>query len=379
MRASSQQERRWGLGAGALVVVLIVSLIAIGLVVLGSAGSGASQGRAKALFSGQLLWSVFAMGAGAVAWRFPLKRLERWMPWFLGLSLVLLVSVLVPGLGYKVNGARRWLKLGPLRFQAAEWAKLGYVLGLACYLSYFRRERHSFWYGFFIPCVYICIPFLFIMLQPDFGTAVLYAAVGFTLLFLSGARLLFLLPSVGVGVLLFGLAVLKNPVRLKRITAFLDWESNRLDGAYQLWQGLIGIGSGGLSGVGLGKGRQQLAFLPEAHNDFILAVIGEELGLLGTGFVLLAFLAFFITVCRQLRYAPDCFSYFLVLGMTLFIVYQAAFNIGVVTGCLPTKGIGLPFISYGGANRLMLCVFVGFLVQAFLQWRKTPLRRPLEF
>lgn len=368
-----------GIGFNSLFALICIGLIALGLVVLGSAGQGASQGRALALFRGQLVWSFFAILAGYFAWRTPLHKLERWAPWIVAASLLLLVLVLIPGLGYKVNGARRWLKLGPLRFQAAEWAKLGYILGLSCYLSYYRRERKTFWYGFLIPCCYIALPFFLIMLQPDFGTAVLYASVGLTLLFLSGTRLLYLLPCVGLGVSLFGVAVLHNPVRLKRITAFLDWESNRLDGAYQLWQGLIGLGSGGVTGIGLGKGRQQLAFLPEAHNDFILAIIGEELGLIATSLVVLAFLALFLIVCKQLQRAPHCFHYFLALGMTLCIVYQALFNIGVVTGCLPTKGIGLPFISYGGANRLILCVFVGLLLQAFTLWRRTPLRRPLEF
>ncbi len=351
------------------LVFIALGLIALGLVVLGSAGQGASQGRALSLFRGQLLWSCVAIALGALAYACPLERLERFSLWLTGGSLVLLLLVLVPGLGYKVNGARRWLAIGPVRFQAAEWAKLGYAFGLAHLLAYSRRDRKSFLKGFIYPGLFMGLPFVLIMLQPDFGTAVLYAAVGLSVLFLSGARLLYLLPAIFSGISLFAVAVAYNPVRLKRITAFLDWETHKLDGAYQLWQGLIGFGSGGLTGVGLGQGRQQLSFLPEAHNDFILAILGEELGLIATALVVVAFLVLFLIVLKNLPQAPDFFQYCLILSMSLFIVLQALINVGVVTGCLPTKGIGLPFISYGGANRIILCVFIGFIAQALVRWR----------
>ncbi|MFI5205766.1 MAG: FtsW/RodA/SpoVE family cell cycle protein, partial [Candidatus Paceibacterales bacterium] len=176
----------------------------------------------------------------------------------------------------------------------------------------------------------------------------------------------------------FAGAILADPVRLKRITAFLDVEGNKFDSSYQLWQGMLAFAAGGVTGVGLGNGRQQLSFLPEAHNDFIFPVIGEELGLFfSSGVVILYGVIFFLGV-KILRLAPNLFYFSLASGSLLCIIFQALINIGVVTGLLPTKGMSLPFISYGGTNLILVFVLIGVLLNCLRTWSKQPLDESRE-
>ena len=198
------------------------------------------------------------------------------------------------------------------------------------------------------------------------------------MLFLAGVRLKFLIPTALAALALFAVAIYNDPVRLQRITSFLDVEGNRDDTAYQLWQGILAFGAGGLHGVGLGEGRQQLSFLPEAHTDFIFAIVGEEGGLFFTSGVVLLFMTIFFIGVLQLKRAPDLYQYLLVMGALLFITLQALINIGVVTGCLPTKGMSLPFISYGGSNLVLMFVLIGIILNGFRSWEMPALRRQRE-
>ena len=177
------------------------------------------------------------------------------------------------------------------------------------------------------------------------------------MLFLAGVRLKFLIPTAVAALTLFAVAVYHDPVRLKRITSFLDVEANRSDSAYQLWQGILAFGAGGLHGVGLGAGRQQMSFLPEAHTDFIFSIVAEELGFVFTTGVVILYMSLFFIGLLQLKRAPNLYQYLLVMGALLFITLQALINIGVVTGTLPTKGMSLPFISYGGSNLVLMFVW----------------------
>jgi cell division protein FtsW len=197
-------------------------------------------------------------------------------------------------------------------------------------------------------------------------------------LFLVGVRLWYLLPTCFFGVSLFSLAVYLDPVRLRRITSFLDVEANRSDSSYQLWQSILAFGAGGTSGVGLGNGRQQLSYLPEAHTDFILPVIGEELGLWTTLTIAMLFLVLFLCVLLCIRKAPDLFQFTLMMGAVLFITFQALINMGVVTGLLPTKGISLPFISYGGSNLVVMFIMCGIILNCLRVGAASPLLRPRE-
>ncbi|MEQ9823031.1 MAG: putative peptidoglycan glycosyltransferase FtsW [Puniceicoccaceae bacterium] len=282
------------------------------------------------------------------------------------LGMLALLLVLIPGIGVTVNGSRRWLNLGISNVQASELAKVCFVLGMAHYLSTHQRVKSHWFWGFLLPMALIGSFVVAILREPDYGTAALFAAVGVTLLFLWGARLDLLLTSVLGGITVFGFLIYQDPVRWRRITSFLDVEGNKQDGAYQLYQGMLAFGSGGITGVGIGNGRQQLAYLPEAHTDFIMAVIGEELGLLATLSIVMLFAVLFAALLRIAQRTADMFWFLMVVGCGSFIIYQCLFNVGVVTGLLPTKGISLPFISYGGANLLGSFMMLGLIVAA---WR----------
>ena len=188
----------------------------------------------------------------------------------------------------------------------------------------------------------------------------------------------FLIPTGVAAIILFSVAVYNDPVRLQRITSFLDVEGNRSDGSYQLWQGILAFGAGGIEGVRLGAGRQQMAFLPEAHTDFISAIVGEELGLIFTLSVVILFMLLFYIGVLQLKRAPNLYEYLLVMGALLFVTLQALINVGVVTGCLPTKGMSLPFISYGGSNLVFMFILIGIILNGFRAWELPEMPRQRE-
>lgn len=216
--------------------------------------------------------------------------------------------------------------------------------------------------GFVKPCLVVGGICGLIAIEPDLGTTVLCAAVGGVLLFVAGVRHLFVWPLVATGAAGFTVLVMNWENRLRRVLAFLNPEGLKDDASFQLWQGMIGFGVGGVDGAGLGRGMQQQAYLPEAHTDFVFAIVGEELGLRFTLGVVAAFLCIFLVVITNLRRQQDVYRFNICLGATLFIVLQALINMGVVTGCLPTKGMSLPFISYGGTNLVMMFALVGLII-----------------
>ena len=307
-----------------------------------------------------------------------LERIRSFIPIITGAALLLLALVLIPGIGVKVNGAQRWLDLGLMRLQVSEIGKIGLLFCLAHYLAMHRRSLDAWKEGFMYPFSLLGLFVGLIFLEPDYGTAFLCGLVGGVLFFVSGIKLHYLLPSAGLALLLFCIAIVLNPERLSRITSFLDVESNRSDSGYQLWQGIIAFGVGGIEGVGLGSGQQQMSFLPEAHTDFIFSIIGEELGLFFSMGVALLFLALLILVLFQLKYVPNLYQYLLVLGSLLMIEFQALINMGVVTGCLPTKGMSLPFISYGGSNLVLMFILIGVILNCLCHWSKVPLKEARE-
>ena len=347
------------------IIAASLAMAMLGLVMLFSAG--AVKG-AQSLLVKQLIWLGISMVAFLYAAFMDLTWLRN-RSWLLyGLCVISLLMVLVPGLGVKVNGAQRWLGLGPLRVQPSEFSKLGIVLILASYFASNQRDKATLIRGFLLPSAIIGTFCVLIILQPDFGTCFLCGAVAATMMFHSGTSLRWLLPVASLVVGLFSVLVYFDPVRIRRVTSFLDVEANANDSGYQLWQGMLAFGVGGVDGVGLGLGRQQVHFLPEAHTDFIYPVIGEELGLICTFIILLLFLFLFIGSYWRLRSAPRVFEYQLALGAVLFISLQAIINMGVVTGLLPTKGMSLPFISYGGSNLMVTFVFLGWIVNVFRKW-----------
>lgn len=362
---------------GWFLIASVLILTAVGLTVLFSAG-GSSEQFLGSFFTRQLVWLGVALAAGFVAFRLGVDRL-RVLIWPIAVvSLGLLIVVIIPGVGVEVNGARRWIEIGPFRAQSSEFAKIGYVCLIAWYVSKVGRRMNRFVPGFLIP-VLLMIPFLVLLVaEPDLGTTVLYACVGGGLLLAAGTPLKSLLIALCLFLGAVVLLVLDNPERLQRVTSFLALEENRTGGGYQLWQGILGFSVGGFEGAGPGKGRQHLSFLPEAHTDFVFAVVGEELGFIATGSVVLLFCLFTALAISQVKKAPDLFGFTVVFGALLFIVGQTLINMGVVTGLLPTKGMSLPFLSYGGSNLVMMYFLTGIILSTFRDWEAPAIARPLE-
>ncbi len=360
-----------------MIILFAFSLASLGLVMLYSAGRAQNQ-AAEMLLLKQAVWLGLSVAAFLSILLIDLEKLRRYI-WFMVVpALMLLGIVLIPSVGLEVNGARRWLSLGYMNMQVADFAKIAWVFTLAHYLGAIQRERLTFWRGFMGPLAMTGGVTCLVLLQPDYGTAFLYALVAGIMLFMAGVPLKYLIPAALGAIAVFSYAVWQDPVRLERVTAFLDVEGNRDGGAYQLWQGILGFGVGGWDGIGLGQSRQPLAYLPEAHTDFIFPVIGEELGFVFTTSVVLCFAAMTALVLLRLQRAPGLFHFLLVLGCLLLIVLQALFNFGVSTGCLPTKGVSLPLISYGGSNLLATFILLGIICNELLRWNRSPLKTARE-
>lgn len=355
----------------------VIILISLGLSAIYSA-SQSFQDSAFLILRKQLIWLGLSFFACFFVTRIKLEWLRQYALLIYILSVIGLLVVLVPGIGIKVNGAQRWLGLGPVRLQVSEFAKIGLVFALSHYLAVNQRELGSFWKGFLFPCILIGIIFGLIMKQPDYGTAFLCALVGMTLLFLAGCKLRYLVPCILAGIIMFAALVYHDPVRLRRVVSYLNVEENRADSSYQLYQGIMAFRAGGVEGVGLGQGRQQMSFLPEAHTDFIFAIIGEEMGLIYTTGIVLVFLTIFLILIFNAKRSPNLFHYSLITGGCLMIVFQALINMGVVTGCLPTKGMSLPFISYGGSNLMVMFILFGLFINIFRSWNKPAIENPRE-
>jgi cell division protein FtsW len=281
-------------------------------------------------------------------------------------SLVLLAAVLVPGVGVEVNGARRWIGFGAFSIQAAEVAKLLLVVYLAGYLQRFHDDLADRPLVLFRPLLMLMLPAVLLLAQPDFGTVVVVATVAVALLFIAGARLrhFILLVLLGVGALA-ALAVLQ-PYRMQRLVSFLNPWEYAFSSGYQLTQALIAFGRGEVFGLGLGEGIQKLFYLPEAHNDFIFAVIAEELGVVGCLLLIALFALLVVRIFRVGRTAlleGNYFGGYLAYGVGLMLGIQCLVNLGVNTGVLPTKGLTLPFVSFGGNSLIVSCAMIGLVLR----------------
>ncbi len=336
----------------------VAALLGLGLVMLYS--SSMTQHGAHYLIL-QLVWCVcgFILCATATSLDYQLLRKFAW-PIFL-LAVVLLVLVLVPHIGRRINGARRWFDFHGVRFQPSELAKLALVILVAWYGHHFQRHMHTLKRGVLVPGILIALVLGLVFIEPDRGTTILLAAVGGAMLLLAGVRWKYIVPPILFGAVALAISLLCDPMRRKRILSWWDLQQHKDGVGYQAYQAMIALGSGGWTGLGLGNGRQKLGFVPEDHTDFILSIIGEELGLVATLFILLAFVVIVICGIYIAVHSRDTFGFLLGTGVTLLIGLQAAINIGVVTSALPNKGLPLPFISYGGSNLLAMFTCVGIL------------------
>jgi cell division protein FtsW len=296
------------------------------------------------------------------AFRVDYRKLERFALPALIVAGVLLVLVLVPPLGQAINGTRRWIRLGVVSFQPAELAKLALVFYLAAFVARRQELLGEVKRGLVPPLAVAGAFAALVVVQPDLGNCLTLVALTFGLLYLGGAPVRHLLWALAPAVPLVIAAVLLAPYRLRRITAFLDPWSDPRGSGFQIIQSWLAFGNGGLTGQGIGGSRQKLFYLPEAHTDFIFAVVGEELGFLGaTLFVAL----FAVLIWRGLRIGlrtSEPFGAYLALGITLLLATQTLVNLGVVTGLLPTKGLPLPFVSFGGSALLMTMLSTGVLL-----------------
>ncbi len=340
-------------------------LVSIGVVMVYSASAILAADRfgdPHYFLKRQLFWALLGLGGLWAALAVDYRVLERVALPLLGVAALLLVLVLVPAFGQAINGTRRWLRLGGVSFQPVELAKLAFVIYLARFLSRRGEAVQGFWGGAVPPAVIGGGLAALVLRQPDLGNSLTLLALAFTLLFLAGARPRHLLLLAAPALPLLAVAVYLAPYRWRRILAFLNPESDPRGSGFQIIQSFLAIGSGGLLGRGLGGSKQKLFYLPEPHTDFVFAVIAEELGLIG-GVTVVAL--FMVLIWRGLRAglrAPDRFGAYLALGLTTMLATEALVNLGVVTGSLPTKGLPLPFVSFGGSALFMTLLSTGILL-----------------
>mgnify|MGYP001990508089 FL=1 len=345
--------------ASTTLVFVVSALLALGLVMLYSA---TMFHRGGTFWGSQLLWCCIGLFVCAVTAKLDYQLLKKVSLPLMILALIMLVAVLIPGVGVEVNGARRWVQLPGTRFQPSEFAKIALIIALAHYCERKGRKMDTFKYGMLVPGLGMGLFLGLIFLEPDWGSTALLAVVCGLMLFLAGTKIRYMaVPVIGL-MAAGGYLLSQNTVRLNRIMSWLDPEGTKQGVGYQAWQSLIALGSGGPTGLGLGNGRQKLGFVPEHQTDFIFSVIGEELGLIATMGVVVAFVLFVICGAFIALRSSDFFGFLLASGLTLLIGLQAFINIGVVTSTLPNKGLPLPFISRGGTNLVVMLFCVGVLL-----------------
>jgi len=309
----------------------------------------------------QGIWTLIGFGAMFVMMRFDYQRLNRgWIVY--GLLLVTILLLLAVFAFPPVNGARRWIKLSGFSAQPSEVAKLSLAIFVAYVIERRAGDEGSFWKTF-VPCMFVLAIFAgLVAKEPDLGTALMLAIIAFTICFAGGVRSRYLGLATVPALLFVGKMLIFTPFRMRRLVAFINPWADAQGTGYQVVQSLIAVGSGGQHGLGFAQGRQKLLFLPFAHSDFIFAVIGEELGLIGALIVIFVFAVFLWRGMRAALRAPDRFGMLLGIGIVVGIVAQALLNMSVVLALLPTKGIPLPFISYGGSSLVPTLASVGILL-----------------
>lgn len=357
-------------GIDFILLMTTLSLVGIGIVMVYSTSAiiaGDRYGDPYYFLKRQALYAGFGLILMILMMLFPYQRLKVLAyPLFI-LSVLLLVAVLIPGVGHRAGGAMRWLKFQSFSFQPSEFAKFALVIFLAYLLVKKEEKIRTFSFGFLPPVLLSGMVVALVMKEPDFGAALFITVMVFLLLFLSGARLIYIIGTFLIALPVVYYFLMNVGYRSKRVMSFIrPWE-DPTGTSFQIIQSFLSFGSGGLFGLGLGEGRQKLFFLPAPHTDFIFSIIGEELGLFGAMIVLLLF---FILTLRGVQIGlslEDRFGAYLALGITLMISLQGLINMGVVLGLLPTKGLTLPFVSYGGTSLVVNLVGVGILLHLSAQ------------
>jgi len=365
-RSAGRQQR---LAIDPAMVTAVFGLLLAGLVMVGSASLSVAErqtGDPFFYFERQLLSVLLGLTVGAALLVVPINVWKRFAPWLLIASFALLAVVAIPGIGHSVNGSRRWLQLGPLNFQPSELARWLLVTYIAIFAVRHQTELRSSAEGFFKPLAVLVAAAVLLLVEPDFGAAVVLCVTGTAVLFVAGARLRDFLLVCGVGIVGIGLLAVISPYRLQRILAFLDPWADPFNSGFQLTQSLIAVGRGEWFGVGLGSSIQKLFYLPEAHTDFVFAVLAEEFGFLGVALIVAAFLVIVLRSLRLARVAADAgmsLHACIAAGFGVWIGLQAFLNIGVTMGLLPTKGLTLPLLSYGRSSMLVTLAWIGMVLR----------------
>ena len=355
--------------AGTTLLVLTMTLISIGLIAISSASISLSE----AMFGDEwhhairhFIYLGIGVTLGVAAYFIPVTVWRHTSPWLLLLALGLLVVVLVPGIGRIVNGSQRWIPLGPLTFQPSEFAKFAMVLWLAGYMVRHGEELRTALRGLLKPIAVLVVFAGLLLMEPDFGATVILLGTAFGMMFMAGARLINVLGLVSAALAILVSMIVMAPYRMKRLMAYQDPWSDPFGSGFQLIQSLIAYGRGEWFGVGLGNSIQKLFYLPEAHTDFVFSIWAEETGLVGAVAVIALFAAFVgrIVFMGYRFLVEKCeFEAYVCFGFALIFAGQAFVNMGVSSGLLPTKGLTLPFISYGGNSLFISCMMVGVLLK----------------
>jgi len=351
------------------LIMAVIGLLIIGLMMVASSSVMVSTKLYHQPFHfliRQAAYLFVGLIAAIVVMRIDSSEWEKYSVSLLFLCLFMLVLVLIPGIGRIVNGSRRWLAFGPIGIQVSELAKMTMIFYVAGYLVRQQKSVSQSIIGFIRPMIVLGVVAVLLLLEPDFGATVVIAGTVMAMLFLSGVKLRYYLGlMLVVAACLVSLAI-SSPYRVARLTAFLNPWADQFNSGYQLTQSLIAFGRGGWSGVGLGDGIQKLFYLPESHTDFLFAVLAEELGLLG---ILLVLALYSILVFRGLVIGFNAslqdrlFAAYTAYGITFWLGLQASINMGVNAGLLPTKGLTLPLLSYGGASMVVNCIVVALLLR----------------
>lgn len=348
---------------GATLVLLLVGL----MMVYSASISIAEKSTGNSMYFLMRQMAHVALGGG-VLWivaQSPVRMWENLGPILLLFAIALLIAVLIPGIGAKINGSTRWIRLGGFNLQPSEMAKLFMVIYVAGYLVRKQEELRNFTQGILMIGIVLAVMGILLLQEPDLGTVVVMAATALTMMFLAGIRFWHFLACIAAGVGAIAILTVISPYRMERVSGFLNPWADPFDSGFQLVQSLIAFGRGEWFGVGLGASVQKLFYLPAAHTDFIVAVIAEEFGLLGVIGILILFVVLVGRAMKLSRIAEQQGKLFharLAQGLGLLIGFQAMINIGVNLGVLPTKGLTLPFVSYGGSSMIASCFAVGLLL-----------------
>jgi len=369
----SPRPKRISLKLDYIILIAFIGLLTIGLVMVTSSSMPVGQlnyGNSFYFVIRQGIFAVVGIIAVLVCLTIPTKYWQDLGANWLIVGLIFLILVLVPGVGHVVNGSRRWIVFGPVAIQVSELVKLCAVMYIAGYLCRHGEEVRMSFEGIIKPILALMLMGVLLLLEPDFGATVVVFVTALAMLFMAGARLRWFYLLIIAAAAAAGALIIFSPYRMARFLGFLHPWSDALGTGYQLSQSLIAFGRGGIFGVGLGNSVQKLFYLPEAYTDFILAITGEELGVIGVLMVLLLYGLLIwrgLNIGRNAHMQNQMFDAFSAYGLTFWLAMQVIVNVGVNIGLLPTKGLTLPFISYGGSSLVIDCVMIGMLLRIDLQ------------